>query len=87
MDIRCGASLKVTGSELTLWGLYSRSSTLLLRLGASDLEVYQALGVLTLSGPRENLVRFGICREIVGEVFRPLTLTWVRDELRVLTVP
>lgn len=40
-----------------------------------------------LSGLRENLVLFGRCREIVGEVFRVLALLiWVRDELRVLTV-
>jgi len=60
------------------------SSILPLRVGASDLVVCHALGMVALlSGLKENLVRFGTCRVIVGEVFRVLAWTCVRDELTV----
>ena len=58
------------------------SSTLPLRVGASDLAICHALGIVTLLS-KENLVRFGTCRESVGEVFRVLAWTCVRDELTV----
>lgn len=71
------------GSELTLGGWYADPSSILARrVGASDLEGCQALGL------SEYLVRsrFGFCREIVGEVFR-LLVACVGDEVRVMTVP
>lgn len=70
------------GSELTLGGWYvDPLSILARRVGASDLEGCQALGLSVLS-----LVRFGFCREIVGEVFR-LLVACVGDEVRVMIVP
>lgn len=76
----CRVSWETAGSELTLWGLYEImdvSSTLPLRVGASDLEVCHALGTAVLSGLKENLVRFGTCQGMVGEVFRVLVYTCV----------